>query len=322
MNETIVFMFSGQGSQYYQMGRELYEEHPRFKLWMNHCNQIVSPLIEVSLIDVLYGKHNKSEPFDRILYTNPALISIEYSLAKILIEAGIKPDIFLGYSLGEITAAILSQGMSLEQGLQLSIEFAKLLERESPAAGMLAIMESEGIISKFPELFENCWLSGQNFHNNFVVSGLSEEIHILQKTLHRKNIISQRLAVNYGFHSKIMDPLEAHFKFFAQNIHFFKLRTPVVSCLTSESLLELDERYLWNLVRDRVNFKKTIENLVKHGDYIFIDVGPSGTLSTLVKYLLPAHSRSIYMETMNQYGRNLDSLKKLNNHFEHKPSFV
>ena len=137
MKKPTVFMFSGQGSQYYQMGKELYEKHPRFKLWMNHCDNIVSPLIETSLIEVLYEQHKKSEPFDNIVYTNPALLSIEYSLAKILMESGIKPDFFLGYSLGELTAAILSQGISLEQGLQLSVSFAKLLERESPPAKCL-----------------------------------------------------------------------------------------------------------------------------------------------------------------------------------------
>ena len=315
-------MFSGQGSQYYQMGKELYEKHPRFKLWMNHCDNIINPLIGISLIDVLYNQHSKSEPFDKIVYTNPALLSIEYSLAKILMEAGIKPDIFLGYSLGELTAAILSQGISLEQGLWLSVSFAKLLEQESPPAAMLAIMESENIMTQFPALFQGCWLSGKNFHTNFVVSGLAEPIRQLQLALHKKNIMSQKLAVNYGFHTEIMDPLAENFKQLTQDLLFSSLRIPIVSSLSCQKIPEINENYLWDVIRYPVEFAKTIEILLAVDNYTFIDVGPSGTLATLVKYLLPAHSKSFYLETINQYGRDLDSLNKLMTHFSNQPSFV
>jgi len=65
-------MFSGQGSQYFHMGKDLYENHPRFKLWMDHCDDMAKPLIQNSLIDILYKQNNKSDIFDKILHTNPA----------------------------------------------------------------------------------------------------------------------------------------------------------------------------------------------------------------------------------------------------------
>src|SRR3954471_5340073 len=105
MKKQIIFMFSGQGSQYYQMGKELYEKNAQFKHWMDHCDEIVSPLIQTSLIEVLYRGKGKSESFDNILYTNPALLCVEYSLFKVLNSMGVQPDFLLGYSLGEIIAA-------------------------------------------------------------------------------------------------------------------------------------------------------------------------------------------------------------------------
>ncbi|NQZ12186.1 MAG: acyltransferase domain-containing protein, partial [Algicola sp.] len=122
MKKPIVFMFSGQGAQYYHMGKELYECHPRFALWMDHCDEIVEPLIGTSLIDILYDESvTKGDPFDRVLYTNPALLCIQYSLSRVLMEMDIQPDYLLGYSLGEFTAAVVSGVMSLEEGLELLV---------------------------------------------------------------------------------------------------------------------------------------------------------------------------------------------------------
>ena len=101
MNKKSVFMFSGQGSQYYRMGKELYEHHKTFNYWMDACNEIVSPLIKTSLTDIIYDNDKKGEAFDRLLYTNPALVSIQYSMFQVLKNIGIHPDYLLGYSLGE-----------------------------------------------------------------------------------------------------------------------------------------------------------------------------------------------------------------------------
>ncbi|MES2824522.1 MAG: acyltransferase domain-containing protein [Pseudomonadota bacterium] len=311
MKKSIVFMFSGQGSQYYQMGKELYEMHPRFKLWMDHCDKILCPLIDISLIDVLYHQGKKTETFDKILYTNPALLCIEYSLARVLMEMGFKPDYLLGYSLGEITASVVSGAVSLEEGIRLTVEYAKLLEKESPAAAMLAVIESTQVTIQYPELFENCWVTGINFKKSFVVSGLPQDVQRLQLALNEKNIISQKLPVNFGFHTELMDPLEEKFKQLVRKINISPIRTPIISALRMASIEEINTDYLWEVTRYPIEFEKTINSILQQGSYIFIDVGPSGTLATFVKYLLPADSDSLYVEVINQFGKDLKSLEKL-----------
>ena len=306
-------MFSGQGSQYYQMGKELYQKHPRFKLWMDHCDEIVRPQIGRSLMEVIYhDEHSISEPFDQLIYTNPALLSIEYSLARILMEMKITPDFLLGYSLGEITASIISGAVSLNDGLELVIEYAKLINRnQTQRAGMLSVFDSVDLMERYPEYFNGCSFTGKNFPGNFVVCGNIDRIERLQAELNKKQIVSQQLAVNYAFHTQKMDVFESDFKQLALNINFASVRTPIISASFCQEIDEVSEEFLWQVVRQPVEFESTIQSLVNRGDYIFIDVGPSGSLSTFVKYIKPKENQSSHLEMINQFGQNLKSLEKL-----------
>src|SRR5688500_6161604 len=135
--KRIIVMFSGQGSQYYQMGKELYEKNRQFRYSMDLCDEMVSPLIRASLTDVLYRGKGKGESFDNILYTNPALLCVEYSLFSVLSGMGIQPDYIMGYSLGELTASVVSGAISLEDGIQLAVDTARLAEEKTLPAEML-----------------------------------------------------------------------------------------------------------------------------------------------------------------------------------------
>ena len=311
MKKQIVFMFSGQGSQYYHMGKELYENHSRFKYWMDHCDEIVYPLVQTSLIDVLYRGQGKSEPFDQILYTNPALLCIEYSLARVLMEMSIHPDFLLGYSLGEITASVVSGVVSLEEGIQLVVGMAKLVEKKTQLVEMLAIIESQEVMTEFPDLFQNCWLTGKNFQRNFVVSGLPDDIQHLQEDLSQKNRLSQKLPVKYGFHTELIDSIEEEFKQLVRKINLLPIRIPVISSLKTGTLQEASVEYFWEVIRYPVDFEKTIDRMLKKGDYIFIDAGPSGSLATSVKYILPSNSSSLPLQMIDQFGNDLNAIEKL-----------
>lgn len=316
MSKPIVFMFSGQGSQYYQMGRELYENHPRFQLWMDHCDDLLYPLIDASLVDIIYhDEQPKSALFDNIIYTNPALLSVEYCLARILMESGIKPDYLLGYSLGEFSAAVVSGAIELEQGLELVVAFARQLEATMAPAGMLAVIESPGLMTQYPQWFERCWLSGSNFDRNFVVSGLADDLNTLQQQLKAQNVMHQRLAVNYGFHTQLIDPLKNTFKQLMKSVELADMNIPIYSALTKSQLTELNNEYFWQVVRTPVNFEQTVQSMIQKQDYRFIDVGPSGTLATFVKYIQGDKGNSEGFELINQYGKNLRSLDNVLSEF-------
>lgn len=310
MSKKKIFMFSGQGSQYYQMGKEFYENNEAFKKAMHVCNEIVTPLIGTSLLEIIYPEGKKHEPFDRLLYTCPALISIQYSMVSLLKEKGIHPDLTLGYSLGEVVAAIISGAISLEDGLELVIKMAHLAEEKTPQGKMLAIVADKMIIANDPDLFNNCWLAGTNFPGNFVVSGLPEDILKLQKSLQQDGITTQELPVNQGFHSPVIDSMEIDLKKELSGYGNSKTHTPLISSYKMNVIDEISNDYIWEVVRYPVNFERTILNLLQKEDGIFIDVGPSGSLATSVKYILPENTDSIPIQIINQYGRNLNMLEK------------
>jgi acyl transferase domain-containing protein len=310
MRKPIVFMFSGQGSQYFQMGRELYDHHPRFRLWMDHCDALVKDATGRSLKATLYGGSDRTDRFDDILLTNPALLSIEFCLAKLLQEAGISPDYLLGYSLGELAGSVVAGVLSLEEGIRLAVEFAELLTMKSPAGGMLAILGDEGMIDDHPDAFTRCSISGRNFDTNFVVSGLAEEITKLQTYLTGFGIVTQRLAVNFAFHSPVVEPLKPLFLQMSGSFNYSPPRTPMISAQKGQEIAGVDETHLWDVIRQPVDFKSTIRKLASQQDCIFIDIGPSGTLSTAVKYLLPKNTSSIFLATLNQFGQDRATLEK------------
>lgn len=312
MQKPVVFMYSGQGSQYFQMGAELYQTHPRFRLWMDHCDEMVEPLIGTSLMDIIYQQADLTQAFDNIVHTNPALLSIEFSLTRVLLEMGLQPDYLLGYSLGEFTAAAVAGAIPLEDALTFLIDYGRLLQSHSPPAGMLAIIASEQqLLQQQPQLFKNCWVTARNFDKNFVISGLHKDIERVQQTLTADKIMCQRLPVNYGFHTEIMDPLQADFKAMMARVYPAEVNIPTVSCFTQAPIDAVSADYFWDVIRYPIEFSKTISAMLAKDDFLFIDVGPSGSLATFVKYLLPSSSESQYLEMINQFGKNNDSITKL-----------
>ena len=191
MNKN-VFLFSGQGSHYYQMGEGLYRKEKRFKAYMDTLDRLPQELINRSIVDILYNENNKkSEAFTKTLYTNPAIFMVEYSLAKTLMDTGIIPDCLLGASLGEYVSLALAGVLPVEELLELLIHHGRVVEEKCEPGGMIGIIEEPVLYESVGLIHENSTMVGINFERHFVISGFKENMSRIQVYLKEKGKLFQ-----------------------------------------------------------------------------------------------------------------------------------
>lgn len=310
----IIFMYGGQGAQYYQMGRELFDTNPVFRKNMTLCSDMVSQALNFSLIDVIYNQSKVDVELDNIMFSHPALFSIGFSLTQTLLAEGIEPYGVLGYSLGEYIAATIAKTISLEDGLNLVIAQAKLLQANCNEGGMLSVLDSTELFKTHSDLFDNLTVGGENFSNNFFVSGLNKDLENTKLLLSKEETACVRLPVRYGFHSSAIDSIKDDFIAYTANVKRYTPSIPIYSSFLERQLddgiLESFDTYLWDIIRKESNFSKLIaSSFDPNEDYFFVDLSPTATLSTFLKH---GFGKSIsHGFVINQFGKNTDSFKKL-----------
>ncbi len=310
MEFPVCLMFSGQGSQYHQMGRELYDRHARFRLWMDYCDQIASDCAGLSITGRLYGSRTRAEPLDELRYAAPALVAVQYSLARVLGEAGIEADQVVGYSLGELTGAVVAGALSIDNAIGFAIRHAAVLERETAPAGMLAVMAGVGLVDEFEDAFADVDVTAENFDGSFVVTGPETAIDRVEARLGAERVPSQRLPVRFGFHTAMIEPAKESLGRLIEGLPLARPRIPLVSSRTGGFVEVPDAEHYWEVARQPIFFPRAIETLERSGPRIYLDVGPAGTLATFVKYLLRRESPSQYFECMNPFGRDEAALRR------------
>lgn len=310
-----VFMFSGQGSQYFQMGRQLFETDEVFRQWMWRLDALAQRQAGQSVIEAIYSG-GKADTFDRTLLTHPAIFMVEYSLAQSLMRAGVMPDLTLGASLGSFAAATVAGFIEVEDAMAAVMQQASTFEARCERGGMIAIVQE-------PSLFSEAFLSGHselagiNFASHFAVSAKQSHLDEISATLRERNVTHQQLAVSFAFHSRWIEEAQAPFESFMRSIPRERGRLPLVCCEQALPLLDLPEDFFWRVVRRPIRLQDTLAQLELGGNYRYIDVGPSGTMATFVKYGLPSTSRSTTHAVLTPFGqdqRNLGALLALQHH--------
>lgn len=308
MGEKTVFMFSGQGSHHFQMGRALFEQEPVFRDSMTRLDGIVRDLAGNSVLESLYSTANpKGAIFDRIMLTHPAIFMVEYSLAQALVRAGVEPDLTLGASLGSFAAATVAGFISVEDALAAVIRQAKAMEECCTPGGMYAVLANPVLYAQ-PFLSANSAMAGVNFASHFVVSARHAQFAPIETGLRAHAVAFQRLPVSFAFHSEWIEEARAPFQSFTQTLRLKAGELPFMSCHDALVAAELSEDYFWRVVREPIRFGEAIRRLEGDGAYRYIDVGPSSTLATFLKYALPAETRSTVLPILSPYGHDQKNL--------------
>jgi acyl transferase domain-containing protein len=309
---SVVFMFSGQGSQYYQMGRVFFDENAKFRNILLQLNDVAAPLLGRSIIDVLYEDgRRKDESFDKIKLTSAAIFIIEYSLARVLIDDGIKPDCLLASSMGLYAAAAIAGVLEPREVLQSLTKLAAVYEARCPKGAMIAIFGSPKLHRDLTVLRENSDIAAVNFNSHFVISTVDANVNEITAALDRENIVFHRVPVSYAFHSRWMDGArEAALEILAA-LQYRQPTIPLICCAQTSVIERFSATIVWNSVRNPIEFERTIAEMEKGGPRHYVDVGPAGTLATFLKYALPSTSASKASPVLSPFGGELKNYDRL-----------
>lgn len=278
---NVVFLFSGQGSQYYQMGLPLYEGVPHFREKLESLDEIPKALIGTSIVELLYrSTHTKGLEFSRTLHTHPALFMVQYSLAQTLIETGNAPDCLLGTSLGEYTALAVAEVVPPQDMLQFLIRSAQALEAHCRPGKMLAVLANEELYRRNSTLRDTTTFVSASTEQQFVVSGDSAAIDRAYRELSREGIDALLLPVSHGFHSPAIDAVEEHLRQESKKLMFSPAKLPVYSGSFGALKSQYTPSDLWAIGRGAIHFRPALARVFESttSTSIAVDLGPSGTL--------------------------------------------
>jgi phthiocerol/phenolphthiocerol synthesis type-I polyketide synthase E len=287
-------MFPGQGAQYVNMASELYQVEPVFREQVDRCSELLKPYLVLDLRQVFYPSQEQAEEaaqqLQQTAITQPALFAIEYALAKLWMQWGVRHQMMIGHSIGEYVAACLAGVFSLEEALALVAARGRLMQ-ELPKGDMLAIPLSEKDVE--PLLGEELSLAAINGSSLCVVSGSTDAISQLQDKLTEQGVECRRLHTSHAFHSQMMEPILGKCTHQVKKVNLKPPKIPYLSNVTGTWITAAeatDPSYWAKHLRQTVRFAEGLHEVLKQPERVLLEVGPGRTLSTLAKRH-PAKSR-------------------------------
>jgi amino acid adenylation domain-containing protein len=281
----IVFLFGGQGTQYVNMGLNLYRDEPLFRAVVDDCCEQLKPHLGRDLREVLFPQPGDEAAarasLEDTFFTQPSIFVIEYALARYWQSLGVEPAIMAGHSIGEFVAATLAGVWDLEDVLGIVALRGRLMHN-LPRGSMVAVRcSAESLVNVLPASIQ---IASRNAPNLCVVSGPGADMRAFQMQLELQNIVCRPLHTSHAFHSAMMDPIVEPLR---EAISKIKLRAPArpfISTVTGSPITAAettDPVYWAQHARSTVEFAKAIHCLKESGYNLFLECGPRSTMCSL-----------------------------------------
>jgi acyl transferase domain-containing protein len=308
---STVFMCSGQGSHYFQMGGELYLRHSGFRRSMLEMDALVRELTGRSVVEALYDPaKKKSDTFDQLSLSSPALVMVELALAGALREEDVVPDLVLGASMGTFAAAAIAGCIDRDDALRAVVAFARAIETYCVPGAMLVVFGNKAVQDS-PVLDTYCELAADSSPTHYTLATPQSHLPSIDRYLRERRATFQKLAVRYAFHSRWIEAARDPFLESIRALPLERPRIPLVCCANARSLANVPQDFLWRAAREPIRFSETIGMLEKSGPHAYIDVGPSASLAALVKSSRASASQSSVHSAMSPYGKDCQALQNV-----------
>lgn len=282
----VAFLFSGQGAQYAGMCRGLYAAEPVFKNAADHCFAIVQKQTGKDLAAIFLAEEEAiANQVHETAFTQPLLFIVEYALNSLLNSWGIQPDVMIGHSIGEYTAACISGLFSLEDALMLVVKRGALMQ-SAEKGSMLSISLAEKDVLPLLSNFPNISLAAVNSTESCVVAGDKVTISAFEAQLAQQGIACKMVKTSHAFHSHMMDGILAGFEQAFAQVTFGTPRIPFISNLSGKLAVEAEVRqpaYWVKHLRNTVRFAEGVATLCNRQQILFVEVGPGNILSAQVR---------------------------------------
>ena len=286
--DKLVFVFSGQGPQWFAMGKQLLDRETIYRGVIEQCDQLLRRYATWSLLEELTANESQSR-LDQTEIAQPAIFALQVGVAALWRSWGIVPDAVVGHSVGEVAAACVAGALDLEQAIRLIFHRGRLLQgatgQGKMAAAALTLEEAERLIADYRGRLV---IAAINSPGSVVVSGEGEALQEVLNLLEQRRKYCRFLPVNYAFHSPQVEPYRRELVQALGGLKPVRARIPLLSTVTGKAAAgdDLDPEYWGQNLRQRVEFVAAIDALIHAGHKLFVEIGPHPVLGVSISECL------------------------------------
>ena len=301
----LVFTCTGQGGQFWNMGRDFLESHPAFRRFVEEFDTLFAPAAGWSVLEALSASEHASRLHDPAV-TPAAMFALQAGLAEVWKSIGVTPDILIGHSFGEVTAAYLAGVIELVDVVHLVNHRGLIRGHIDRIGAMAAIGLGEPELAAFLPADGSIEIGAYNSPSMVTVSGERAAIEelIVRLNKHDPNILARLLDLDFAWHSSWLEPGKAIFEIAVGERPWRAPSVPMISTVTGEFETRFDTHYWWRNLRYPVRFDRAVGLALDEGGTRFIELGPARTLSSPTAACAAAKGRDAMTATTLQRGQD------------------